>query len=507
MGKREFVVICVIVILGALAAVLMGMTEKKPVVSFHGHGHGHGHGEEHGHGHSHDLGPNGGKVLKDGPFQLELVIYEKGTKPHFRAYASNDQNPVDLKEVTLSVELERLGDRVTTFHFTPGSDYLFCNETVEEPHSFFVKVLAEWRGRKFDWQYTQYEGRLTLPPALAKSIGIKFTPAGPGTIKSTLELPGEIALNADRISHVVPRVPGVVLESRKNLGDTVGKGEVLAVIDSRELGEAKSNYLVALEREKLARYNFERSENLWKKQIIPEKEFLTAQKTFLEEKIQHAAAGRKLKTLGLSDKDIASLADGSLTDLTRFEILAALDGVVVRKHLSPGEWVKEDAEIFTIADLSDVWVDITVYAKDLRFVSIGEKAIVMADASGLQSAGTVSYVGPLVGEESRTAKARVVIPNPKGAWRPGLFVKVRLIHEERAVPVVVRNEALQRYRDWIVVFVNYGDEYEVRPVELGPSDGEFTDVRKGLSPGEPYVSKKSFILKAELEKSGIAHEH
>ncbi|MDQ7784835.1 MAG: efflux RND transporter periplasmic adaptor subunit [Desulfomonilaceae bacterium] len=505
MGKREFIVTCVIVILGALAAVLMGMTEKKPVVSFQAHGH--GHGEEHGHDHSHDLGPNGGKVLKDGPFEVELLIFEKGTEPHFRAYVSNDGKPVDLKEVTLSVELERLGDRVTVFDFTPGADYLFCIAPVEEPHSFFVKALAEWRGQEFDWQYTQYEARLTLPPALAKSIGIESSAAGPGTIKSTLDLPGEIALNADRVSHVVPRVPGVVSESRKNLGDPIRKGEVLAIIDSRELGEAKSNYLVALEREKLARYNFERSETLWKKQIIPEKEFLTAQKSFLEEKIQYAAAGRKLKTLGLSDKEIVSLADGSLADLTRFEIRAALDGVVVRKHLSPGEWVKEDAEIFTVADLSDVWVDITVYPQDLRFVGIGQKALVMADASGLQSEGTVSYVGPLVGEESRTAKARVVIPNPKGMWRPGIFVKVRLTHEERAVPVVVRNEAIQRYRDWTVVFVNYGDEYEVRPVELGLSDGEFTDVRKGLSPGEPYVDKKSFILKAELEKSGIAHEH
>jgi cobalt-zinc-cadmium efflux system membrane fusion protein len=241
--------------------------------------------------------------------------------------------------------------------------------------------------------------------------------------------------------------------------------------------------------------------------MIPEKEFLTSQKAYLEEKIQHAAAGRKLKTLGLSDKEIARLAEGSLADLTRFEITAALDGVVVRKHLSPGEWVKEDAEIFTIADLSDVWVDITVYAKDLKFISMGQKAIVRSDEASLQSEGTVSYIGPLVGEESRTAKARVVISNPDGVWRPGLFVNVRLIHKEHPMPVVVRNESIQRYRDWTVVFVNYGDEYEVRPVELGPNDGEFTGVKKGLDPGEPYVLKKSFILKAELEKSGIAHEH
>lgn len=157
------------------------------------------------------------------------------------------------EEVTLSIELERLGDKIEVFHSKAGPDRLFCEQEVEEPHSFFVKVLAEWTGQKFDWQYSRYEGRLTLPPELARQIGIESAIARPGKIKSLKQLPGEIALNEDRLSHVVPRVPGVVLESRKNLGDKVTEGEILAIIDSRELGEARSRYLVALEREKLAK--------------------------------------------------------------------------------------------------------------------------------------------------------------------------------------------------------------------------------------------------------------
>jgi len=507
MFRKEIIGVCLIIVVGIVAAAFIGTTEKKVVVSDHGHGHGHGHGQDHGHDQDGDVGPNGGKLLKDDPFQLELVIYEKGTPPHFRVYTSNDHKPVDPQDVKVSIELERLGDKVTVFHLKPGPGYLFCEEEIDEPHSFFIKVLAEWKGQKYDWQYSQYEGRLALPHELAKKVGIESAIAGPGTIKSLKQLPGEIALNEDRLSHVVPRVPGVVLESRKNLGDNVREGEVLAIIDSRELGEARSSYLVAMEREKLAKYNFERAQNLWERQVIPEKEFLTTQKVYLEEKIALAAAARKLKTLGLSEQDISELADGSLKHLTQFIIRAAFDGVVVRKHLSPGEWVKEDAEIFVIADLSQVWVEITVYEKDMESVYMGQEATVRNGISDLAVAGKVSYIGPLVGEQSRTAKARVVVPNPEGKWRPGRFVKVHLVREEIAAPVVVVNEAIQSFRKWSVVFFQHDDQYEIRPLELGRTDGKLTEVRKGLSPGERYATRNSFVLKAELGKAGIAHEH
>ena len=508
MFRKEFIGICLVLVVGIAVAVFIGMTEKKAVVSYdHGHGHGHGQGEDHGHSHDGDVGPNGGKLLKEDPFQLELVIYEKWTPPHFRVYTSNDRKPIDPQDVKVSIELERLGGKTTVFDLKPGPGYLFHEQEVEEPHSFFVKVLAEWKGQKFDWQYSQYEGRLTLPPVLAQKIGIESAIAGPGKIKSLKQLPGEIALNEDRLSHVVPRVAGVVLESRKNLGDTVSQGEILAVIDSRELGEARSLYLVALEREKLAKYNFERAQSLLERQVVPEKEFLTTQKAFLEEKIQRAAAARKLMTLGLSEKDVNDLADGSLKNLTHFIIRGAFDGVVVRKHLSPGEWVREDAEILVIADLSEVWVDITVYERDMDSVYIGQEAIVKNGSSDREAVGRVSYIGPLVGEQSRTAKARVVVPNPEGKWRPGRFVKVSLVREEFTAPVVVPNEAIQSFRNWSIVFFQHDDQYEVRPLELGKSDGKVTEVRKGLSPGERYVTRNSFILKAELGKAGIAHEH
>ncbi len=505
MEKKEFIGICIVLLLGLTVAVGVSTTEKKAVVSEHGHDH--GHGDHAGHAHEANVGPHGGKVIKDGMFHVELVLYEKGGPPHFRVYVSNDGKPVDPKEVKLSIELERLGEKTTTFDFKAGPDYLYSEKAVEEPHSFFVKILAQWKDQEFDWQYTQYEDRLTLSPELAEKVRIESETAAPGVIRTVKTLPGEIALNGDRVAHVVPRVPGIVVETRKSLGDHVQKGDVLAVISARELADARSKYLVALEREKLARYNFERGEKLWEKQTIPEKEFLTTQKAFLEEKIELASAARKLATLGLSEEEINEVAEGNVTHITHSLIRAPFDGVIVKKHLSPGEWVKDDAELFVVADLTDVWVEITVYSKDLASIHVGQKASVFADCAGLETEGTVSYVEPFVGEQSRTAKARVVIPNTDGKWRPGLFAKVRLVSKEHPAPLVVRNEAIQTFHTGKVVFVNYEDQYEPRPVTLGLSDETFTEVLTGLDPGDRYVARNSFIVKAELGKAGVVHEH
>jgi cobalt-zinc-cadmium efflux system membrane fusion protein len=446
-------------------------------------------------------------VLREGEFELEFVIYEKGATPHLRVYPSHRHKPLDAKDVKVSAELERLSGKVDRFSFKPAGDFLYSDQEVEEPHSFFVKLLAEWKGEKFDWEYSQYEGRLTVPPDLADKMGLETEAAGPGKIVSLLSLPGDIAFNADMVSHVVPRVAGVVLESRKKLGDNVEKGEIIAIIDSRELGDARSRYLVAIERERLARYNFERAQRLWDTKAIAEKEFLTAQKTYLEERIELTSAERKLKALGLGDDEITRLAAGNDGDLTQYIIRAPFAGVVIKKHLSLGEWINADHQIYEIADLSSVWVDIIVYAKDLDTVRVGQEALVRADSCQIECVGRVSYVGPIVGEETRTAKARVVLPNPDGLWRPGLFAKVELVRHNESPPLVVRNEAIQTYLGKPVVFVQYDDQYEARPVVLGRSDGKRTEIVKGLGTGERYVARNSYVLKAELGKAGMSHEH
>ncbi len=492
-----------IVIMGLAGALVICNSEKKAASSSHGHSHGEG---ETCSGHD-DLGPHGGKILQEKDFELEVSIFEDGCAPHFRAYPRSAGKPLNPEDVTVTIELERLNEKVSVHTLQPGPDFLFDERTIDEPRSFFMKVSAKWANMDYEWEYSQYQGRLTVKPGLARTIGLETTVAGPGTIRSMLELPCEIAFNADRVSHVVPRVAGLAVDSCKNLGDSVKKGDVLAVIDSRDLGEARSKYLVALEREKLAQYNFDRAQQLWVKQTMSEKEFITAQNTLVQERIERTAAARKLVTMGLTEQDIVGLDNGDYGPLTHFKIKAPFDGQVIKKHLAPGEWVKEDAEMFVVADLSTVWAEVIVYSNDLGSVQLGQKALVKADSPGLEGEGIVSFVEPIVGEESRTARARVVIPNPEGKWRPGLFARVRLVLEETPAAVTIRPEALQDYGNKSVVFVYYDDRFEARPVELGSSDGNLIEVRKGLEPGERYATRNSFILKAELGKAGMSHQH
>jgi cobalt-zinc-cadmium efflux system membrane fusion protein len=441
-------------------------------------------------------------------FSLELVIYEKNEPPKFRVYCFEDGKAIDPSDVTVSVELRRLGGRVTHYRFQPRGRYLQSDTVVEEPHSFDAHVAAEHDGKPYLWQFSQVEARVKVSSETAEKIGLEVLSAGPTRIESKLEFPGEIALNADRVCHVVPRVSGVVTEARKKLGDVVKEGDIVAVLESRELATARSRYLVHLKREELARINFDRLKKLWEKKVSPEKDFLDSQKAFEEAKIERLAAAQKLMALGLSQSHLESLRKTPDGPMAHYELRAPFDGVVITKHMSKGEWVDEKAEILCIADLSTVWVDIIVYADHLDAVQLGQKVVVRSDATKREASGVVSYVGPLVGSQSRTTRARVVIDNPDGKWRPGMFVTVKLMQETGLVPVAVRTDAVQTL-DHLgsVVFVRYGDQFEARPVQLGRSDLRNIEIRTGLEQGEKYAAANSFILKSQLGTEGLSHSH
>ncbi len=455
----------------------------------------------------HAKGPHGGRLLSEGDFQVEITMYERGIPPQFRVYVIDKGKAVNLDEINLTIELHRLGGRVDVINFQREGDYLRGDKVIEEPHSFDVKVSAEWKGNTYRWEYSQVEGRVELSPDAVQSAGIVVETAGPVQMKTVIELPGEVKLNADKVVHVVPRLSGVVTAVYKNLGDTVNHGEVIAVLDSRELAELKSAYIASIKRVELARLTFERKERLWKEKISSEKDYLASRQALVEEEINLQTVKQKLLALGLSQTDMDTVSDKTDRSLTRYEVRALFDGMVIEKHISVGESVKEDADIFVLADLSTVWVDVTVYAKDLNVVKTGQTVTVKSEALGLKTAGILTYLGPLVGEQTRTAQGRVVVPNTSGQWRPGLFVTIEIVQEEVSVPVAVPVDALQTYRDWSVVFVQYGDLFEVRPLELGRNDGQWVEVLHGLLPGERYVARNSFILKADLGKAGATHEH
>jgi membrane fusion protein, heavy metal efflux system len=361
------------------------------------------------------------------------------------------------------------------------------------------KYEHEEQGKKGGHADEEKESRIKMTEAQVKQSGVEIATAGPARIGSAVKLIGEIQLNADRTVHVVPRLVGLVETVSASAGDRVRKDQVLAVISSQSLADQRSDLLAAQKRLALARTTLAREKKLWEEKISAEQDYQQAQQDVSEAEIAMQSAKQKLMSLR------AGSAPGG--NLTRYEIRAPIDGIVTAKDISVGEVLKDDSSIFTVADLATVWAEMTIYAKDLNVVKVGQKAIVKATAFESQSTGTISYVGSLVGKETRAATARIVLPNPDGMWRPGLAVNIDLIASEADVPIVIAPEAVQTLGDKPTVFVREGEQFEPRPVQLGRSDDKWSEVIAGLKAGEQYAAKNSFILKAEVGKGEASHDH
>jgi len=225
------------------------------------------------------------------------------------------------------------------------------------------------------------------------------------------------------------------------------------------------------------------------------------------EKLNLQTARQQLFALGLTDQEVGTLANQKEHAFTMYELRTPLGGVIIQKHLSTGEAVKSDDDVFLLADLSDVWANIAIPAKDLKYVKLGQSITVKDENLGTEAKGKLTYLDSIIDEKNRTVTGRVVISNPKFKWRPGTFVTLELVLKERTVPLAVPTKAIQTIRDWSVVFVKYGNFFEARPLELGENDGKWVEVLQGLSAGERYVAQNSFVVKAEIEKSSAVHDH
>jgi len=385
--------------------------------------------EVHGHqaaGAEFERGPQRGRMLRQGDFALEITIFETGVPPQFHLYAYVNDKPLPAHEVQATIALHRLGGITDTFQFAPDGDHLTGDGTVVEPHSFDVIVTARYAGRDYEWRYASYEGRTTLPAAIAQSAGVTIEQAGPAVIRDEITLMGEVVLNGDRYAEVRARFPGPVQSVRFNVGDTVRAGQTLATVENSD-------------------------------------------------------------------------------SLVTYAVLAPIDGVILARHTNRGDVAGADP-LFEIADFSVLWLDLHAFGEDAGRLRAGTPVLV--EAPGQDSVNTtVQRLLPLASSASQTVIARALLPNPAGRWRPGMAANATVTVREREVPLAVKIAALQRFRDFTVVFAKVGETYEVRMLELGERDGEHVEVLGGLAPGIDYVVAQSFLIKADIEKSGASHDH
>lgn len=351
------------------------------------------------------------------------------------------------------------------------------------------------------------EGLVKLTPEQIVNADIDTASAGPATLVKEIAVPGRIALNADKQAKIVPRLSGTVASINKRLGEEVAKGDVLATIESREVADAKSQYLEAWRAEELAKSVFEREERLWKQKVTAEQEYLNAKNAFETSKIQLELAHQKLHTMGLEDEDIEAVIKrtGEEIAFRTYVIRSPIAGRVTARSLILGEMVATEAEIFNIADLATVWVDIAVQPADLPFAKEGQEVIVSGE--GRTARGKIVALSPVIDPETRSARAIAEIDNGKGEWQLGDYVRAQLISGRQEVSVAVPRDAIQTINGQKSVFVAEHGGFKARALTTGREDSQNVEVLSGLKAGEKVAVKNTFALKAELGKAEAEHEH
>ncbi|HAO44221.1 MAG TPA: efflux transporter periplasmic adaptor subunit, partial [Afipia sp.] len=197
--------------------------------------------------------------------------------------------------------------------------------------------------------------------------------------------------------------------------------------------------------------------------------------------------------------DILAIVESNQS-LTTYELKASLAGTVIDRQTTLGEYVSEQKPAFVIADLSTVWVDFSVYRRDLKRVGIGDQVLIDPADGGPPIDSKVSYLSPVGSSDTQSALARAVVPNSEQRLRPGLFVTGRLTLSEKTVSVAVKASALQTWENRTVVFVRNGGKFEARDVEIGERDPQLVEITFGVLDGDVYAAQNSFIIKAELGK-------
>ena len=411
---------CHILLLLALAA-LSGCDERpaRPVEEKSG---------ESGSAAEFERGPHNGRLLRDGDFAVEITIFEAGVPPEFHAYVYRKDKPIRPGEVTLNVELTRLGGKLDRFAFAPQGDFLRGGGVVAEPHSFDVKVRATEGGRTHQWTYASYEGRTTITADAARAGGVRTEAAGPVVMAELIEMAGRIEIKPEGQGKVRAWYPGRIVALNAELGQQVRKGQVLARVESSH-------------------------------------------------------------------------------SLQTYSIPAPISGVIVEKGSNVGD-VAGEAPLFVIADPTQLHAEFFVYPRDAERVRAGQRVEVRTLSGETRVIAPVEAIVPVADVNTQTLMAHVHLPPRASAtFRPGMGVEGSFQVATKPTALAVRTKALQRFRDFTVVFAKVGNAYEVRMLELGRKTPEWTEVLGGLEPGTEYVTDGAFLIRADIEKSVASHDH
>lgn len=353
---------------------------------------------------------------------------------------------------------------------------------------------------------------------------------------------GELMFDPTRVGHLSTRVPGSVAVVFKTVGDEVAAGDILALVDASQVGQAKSQFLQAVVQHQLRKNTVERLRPIATNGALPQKSLIEAESALQEAEVGLIATRQSLANLGFDlPEGLEDHAPRDLADELRFlglpknalallpagtktanliPVRATYDGVLVASQVVAGEVVDTSKTLFTVSDPRRMWLILNVRQEDARHVHRGQTVKFHSDNGDQDVAGQVSWISPAVDEQTRTMQVRIVIANEEGSLQDKTFGAGRIVLREEPNAIVVPRDAVQSTPDASFVFVrdkNYFDEgspkfFHVRQVRLGARDGQYVELLAGVLPGEVIASKGSNVLLAQLLRSNLGagcgcHEH
>ena len=347
-------------------------------------------------------------------------------------------------------------------------------------------------------------GLLRLTPEESSRIALEVVPVLRGQFFTYREFPATVQPNMNELAEVTTLVRGRVMKVHVDVGQDVKKGTLLAMLQSEDLGVAEGAYLKAAARLHEAELAYERANDLYQLKVVSLAELLRREAAMKTAQAEVRETKNRLELLGVPRREIDRL-DRERTIKADVPLRAPFDGRVIMRNITRGEVVETHQTVFTVADLSDVWVVGNVPEKDVQYIRKDQKVdVIVAAYPHAIMQGTITYLGDVLDPTTRTMRLRVTVPNPDRLLKPEMFAIVRVHAASSPETLSVPLAAVQGGPPGKMVFVQRGpNEFEVRSVKLGQEQGEMISLLDGVSEGEQVVTKGSFALKSEMERHKI----
>lgn len=345
----------------------------------------------------------------------------------------------------------------------------------------------------------------------SKSIGaanLEIEEVSLRSLKNILQVPGKVQFNENKLAHVGSRVPGKIDEVIANLGEKVKEGDRFAVIDSTELGTAQSEYLKAKANLHAQEKSYQRAKKLLDGKAISLGEYQKREAEYLIVRAEFKATEDRLHLLGLTEEDVKRIGREHIIN-SKVAVRAPFPGTIVEKHATLGEVIEPSTNLFTLADLTTLWVIADVPEKDIPQVKTGLPVEVrVSPYPNDVFKGIVTYIGDQIDPSTRTVRVRTEVDNSLAKLKPEMFASIFITTDVLSDVLAIPGEAVQTDGNKEIVFIDKSNgEFEKREVSLGRQVDNFYQVLDGIKPGERLVTKGSFLLKSQAQKSELGEEH